>query len=89
MGSKSCQRLLCISVSSYARLHQKGASQSKKTLCTPICVLVLPCVGHLWLTPLSICPKFEHLLFGIFHCNPKTAGPHRYVLEIFCGDGGN
>lgn len=27
-----------------------------------------------------------HLLFGVFHSNPKTAGSHRYVLEIFhCG----
>lgn len=87
MGSKSCQRLLCISVSSYARLHQKGALQSK-TLCTPICVLVLPPVRYLWLTSLSM-SRFEHLLFWIFHCNHKAAGPHRYVLEIFHRGGGN
>lgn len=28
-----------------------------------------------------------HLLFGVFHSNPKTTGSHRYVLEI-AHDGG-
>lgn len=32
---------------------------------------------------------FVHLLFGVFHSNPKTTGPHRYVLEIFHSGGEN
>lgn len=32
---------------------------------------------------------FVHLLFGVFHRNPKTAGPQRYVLEIFHSGGEN
>lgn len=30
-----------------------------------------------------------HLLVGVFHSDPKTTGPRRYILEIFHDGGEN